>query len=179
MVNFYGLFFLVPLVFTRCFFLNFCDSSLLDLILKSSLYYLDDPCQLSSLISCDQCCISFWSHVFVLSSAYQMVPNATLILLNGKTVKDATIILDEKVLKVHKHKIFFYFFCRNRILMVPGACNTRFLKIVFDSAEIFDYKIRTINSGKNSFRCQFWVKMSKFISLSLGLSEIEFRLVWD
>jgi hypothetical protein len=34
---------------------------------------------------------------------------------------------------------FFYFFCRNRILMVPRACNTRFLKIVFDSAEIFDF----------------------------------------
>ncbi len=34
---------------------------------------------------------------------------------------------------------YFYFFCRNRILMVPRACNTRFLKIVFDSAEIFDF----------------------------------------
>jgi hypothetical protein len=32
-----------------------------------------------------------------------------------------------------------YFFCRNRILMVSRACNTRFLKIVFDSAEIFDF----------------------------------------
>ncbi len=40
-------------------------------------------------------------------------------------------------LKVHKHEIFFDFFCRNRNLMVPGACNTRFLKIVFDSAEIW------------------------------------------
>ncbi len=35
--------------------------------------------------------------------------------------------------------IFFWLFCRNRILMVPRACNTRFLKIVFDSAEIFDF----------------------------------------
>jgi hypothetical protein len=35
---------------------------------------------------------------------------------------------------------FFYFFGRNRILMVPRACNTRFMKIVFDSAEIFDFK---------------------------------------
>jgi hypothetical protein len=43
-------------------------------------------------------------------------------------------------LKVHKHeKFFFTFLCRNRNLMVPRACNTRFLKIVFDSAEIFDF----------------------------------------
>ena len=34
---------------------------------------------------------------------------------------------------------FFDFFCRNRNLMVPRACNTRFLKIVFDSAEIFEF----------------------------------------
>ncbi len=32
-----------------------------------------------------------------------------------------------------------YFYCRNRNLMVPRACNMRFLKIVFDSAEIFDF----------------------------------------
>ncbi len=36
-------------------------------------------------------------------------------------------------------KFFFDFFCRNQVLMVPRACNTRFLKIVFDSAEIFDF----------------------------------------
>ncbi len=42
-------------------------------------------------------------------------------------------------LKVHKHEVFLYFFCKNRNLMVPRACNTRFLKIVFDSAEIFDF----------------------------------------
>ncbi len=37
--------------------------------------------------------------------------------------------------------IFFVdFFCRNRNHMVPRACNTRFLKIVFDSAEILDFK---------------------------------------
>ncbi len=40
-------------------------------------------------------------------------------------------------LKVHKHEIFFTFFRRNH--MVPRACNTRFLKILFDSAEIFDF----------------------------------------
>jgi len=34
---------------------------------------------------------------------------------------------------------FLYFFCRNRNLMVSRACNTRFLKIVFDSAEIFNF----------------------------------------
>jgi hypothetical protein len=37
-------------------------------------------------------------------------------------------------LKVHKHEIFFWLFCRIRNLMVPRACNMRFLKIVFDSA---------------------------------------------
>jgi hypothetical protein len=42
-------------------------------------------------------------------------------------------------LKVHKHDIFFQFFCRNRNLIVPRPCNTRFLKIIFDSAEIFDF----------------------------------------
>jgi hypothetical protein len=43
-------------------------------------------------------------------------------------------------LKVHKHEIFvFKFFCRNRNLMVPRVCNTRFLKIVFNSAEIFTF----------------------------------------
>jgi hypothetical protein len=43
-------------------------------------------------------------------------------------------------LKVHKHEIFFfYFYCRNRNNRVPRACNTRFLKIVFELAEIFDF----------------------------------------
>jgi hypothetical protein len=35
---------------------------------------------------------------------------------------------DTVPLKVHKHEIFFEF-----------ACNTRFLKIIFDSAKIFDF----------------------------------------
>ncbi len=30
-------------------------------------------------------------------------------------------------------------FCRNLILMDSRACNTRILKIIFDSAEIFDF----------------------------------------
>jgi len=34
---------------------------------------------------------------------------------------------------------FSDFFCRNRNHMVPRACNTRFLKIVFELAEIFDF----------------------------------------
>jgi hypothetical protein len=41
--------------------------------------------------------------------------------------------------QVHKHEFFILFFCRNQNLMVPRACNTRFLKIVFDSVEIFDF----------------------------------------
>ncbi len=36
-------------------------------------------------------------------------------------------------------KFFFYFFCRNRNHLVPRACNTRFQKIVFDSAEKLDF----------------------------------------
>ncbi len=34
---------------------------------------------------------------------------------------------------------FNYFFCRNRNHMVPRACKTRFLKIIFKLAEIFDF----------------------------------------
>jgi hypothetical protein len=37
--------------------------------------------------------------------------------------------------------VIFPFFCRNRILMVPRACNTGFLKIVFDLGEILEFKI--------------------------------------
>ncbi len=41
-------------------------------------------------------------------------------------------------LKVHKHAIFFTFFAETETLWFIRACNTRFLKIVFDLAEIFD-----------------------------------------
>jgi|688.fasta_scaffold761196_1 hypothetical protein len=44
-------------------------------------------------------------------------------------------------------KFFNYFFCRNRILMVSWACNTRFLKNLFDSAEIFN--ISRVTSASN------------------------------
>ncbi len=47
--------------------------------------------------------------------------------------------------------IFFFFFCRNRNLMVPRACYTRFFKIVFDSAEIFDFP-RMLSMRWNRFR---------------------------
>ncbi len=41
------------------------------------------------------------------------------------------------LLKVHKHEHFFFtFFAETENLW---ACNTRFLKIIFDSAEIFDF----------------------------------------
>ncbi len=55
------------------------------------------------------------------------------------------------LLKVHKHELFFDFFCRNRNLMVPRACNRRFLIIVFDSAEIFDFP-RMLSMRWNCFR---------------------------
>jgi hypothetical protein len=40
---------------------------------------------------------------------------------------------------IHKHEIFL-FFLRNQIRMVLRACNTRFLKIIFDLAEIFKFE---------------------------------------
>ncbi len=43
-------------------------------------------------------------------------------------------------LKVHKHEIYFLTFCRNWNLMVPGACNTRFLTIIFDWPRYSTYK---------------------------------------
>ncbi len=49
------------------------------------------------------------------------------------------MFLTQISLKVHKHEICCCLFCKNRNLMVPRACNTRFLKIIFDSAEIFDF----------------------------------------
>ncbi len=57
-------------------------------------------------------------------------------------------------LKVHKHEIFFYIFCRNRNHMVPRACNTIFFKIVFDSAEIIDFETfpRMLSMRWNRFR---------------------------
>ncbi len=49
-------------------------------------------------------------------------------------------------LQVHKHDFFFDFFCRNRNLMVPRACNTRFLKIVFDSRYLTFKNIRACSA---------------------------------
>ncbi len=57
-----------------------------------------------------------------------------------------------------------------------------FFKIIYDP-KIFAYnrfsKIRTINSGRDSFMWKSWAKMSKFIPLSLRLSGIDFSLVSD
>ncbi len=38
----------------------------------------------------------------------------------------------------HKHEIFYFIFLQKPNLMIPRACNTRFLKIVLDFAEIFE-----------------------------------------
>jgi hypothetical protein len=38
----------------------------------------------------------------------------------------------------HKHEIFYLIFLQKPNLMIPRACNTRFLKIVLDFAEIFE-----------------------------------------
>jgi hypothetical protein len=44
------------------------------------------------------------------------------------------------VLKVHKHEIFFLtFFAETESLWSQGPVTRDFLKIVFDSAEIFDF----------------------------------------
>ncbi len=53
--------------------------------------------------------------------------------------EDHAVLALQHILKVHKHEIFFDFFCRNRNHIVPRACNTRFLKIFFELAEIFDF----------------------------------------
>ncbi len=51
-------------------------------------------------------------------------------------------------------KFFFLLFCRNRNLMVPRACNMRFLKIVFDSAKIFERSIHPWKDmGAPTSRC--------------------------
>ncbi len=42
------------------------------------------------------------------------------------------------ILKAHKHVILYSTFCRNRILL--DSRNTRFLKIILDSADILDFK---------------------------------------
>jgi hypothetical protein len=55
-----------------------------------------------------------------------------------------------------------------------------FFQIIYDPLIFADYrfsKIRSINSDRDGFMCQSWAKMSKFIPLSLRLSEIEFSLV--
>jgi hypothetical protein len=75
-----------------------------------------------------------------------MVTNVVFVyLLHMQTSKTEALTMGthrrvHSILKGTRAWNFFkYFFCRNRILMVPRACNTRFLKIVFDSAEIFDF----------------------------------------
>ncbi len=60
--------------------------------------------------------------------------------------------------------------------------NFFFFQIIYDPLIFADNrfsKIRSINSNRNGFMCQSWAKMSKFIPLSLRLSEIEFSLVSD
>jgi hypothetical protein len=72
----------------------------------------------------------------------------------GRKMPDMALAL----LKVHKHEFLFYFFCRNRNLMVPRACNMRFLKIVFDlaqgamklfprmlSMDVYNVHVKTVN----------------------------------
>ncbi len=41
------------------------------------------------------------------------------------------------------------------------------------------FEIRSINGARDGFMCQSWAKMSKFILLSLKLSQTWFRLVSD
>jgi hypothetical protein len=55
-------------------------------------------------------------------------------------------------------------------------------KIIYDPlifANNRSTKIRSINSGRDGFMFQSWAKMSKFISLSLRLSGIEFSVLLD
>ncbi len=68
-----------------------------------------------------------------------------------------TFFLSSDFFKVH----------RNRILMVvPRACNTRFLKIVFDSAEIFDFRAC---SASDEIRSAFAQCAMKFVPRMLSM----------
>ncbi len=76
---------------------------------------------------------------------------------SSKTVDSRveTELSDKRRLKGTQAWNFFkYFFCRNRNHMVPRACNTRFLKIIFDSAEIIDFEtfLRMLSMLWNRFQ---------------------------
>jgi hypothetical protein len=55
-------------------------------------------------------------------------------------IVDKYLTDDNNPIKNLRLKFFFDFFCRNQNLMAPRACNTRFLKIVF---EIFESRYLT------------------------------------
>ena len=73
-------------------------------------------------------------------------------------------------LKVHKHeKNFFYIFCRNRNLMVPRACNTRFLKIVFDRPRYSTFKHFCACSACDEIGSQYAQHAIKFVPRMLSM----------
>ncbi len=65
---------------------------------------------------------------------------------------------------------FFYFFCRNRNHMVQRACNTRFVKIIFDSAEIFDLKHFRACSARDEIRSAYAQCAMKFFPHMLSIN---------
>ncbi len=71
------------------------------------------------------------------SKLWQVV--TPLIVNLGRHTDGPPMLFEVSVKGTQAWNFFFDFFGRNRKLMVPRACNTRFLKIVFDSAEIFDF----------------------------------------
>jgi hypothetical protein len=63
----------------------------------------------------------------------------------------------------------FILFCRNRNHMVPRACNTRFLKIVFDSAEIFDIRHFRACSACDEIASAYAQPAMKFVPRMLSI----------
>ncbi len=64
-------------------------------------------------------------------------------------------------------KFIFRLFCRNRNLMVPRACNTRFLKIVFDSAETFKHFL--VCSASDEMHSAYAQPAMKFVPRMLSI----------
>ncbi len=70
----------------------------------------------------------------------------------------------------------FEFFCRNQNLMVPRACNPRFLKIVLNSAEIFDIRHFRVCSGSNEI-CSTYAQCAMKLVLRMHSMDLHVKTV--
>jgi hypothetical protein len=76
-------------------------------------------------------------------------------------------------LKVYKHEIFFGILLQKPKPYGPRACNTRFLKIVFDSAEIFASD--EIHSAYAQCAMKFFPRM---LSMDLHVKTVRTSKFW-